>query len=198
MLYNDDPPRSALIEQIRLAEKLGAENGSPQLIPSNVNDRILMFGLLNEVAGESGLIYTWRLMGKDTDPDSQASVMLAEKYGYTPEAAAAGEQHLIDILQALSAQLRMQKVNGSKYFVGDSISVLDIYWATFSIAFGLPDEEIMPRTRQNMGQFASFKSFGAKMPAVMAAVDPMLLEHREFIYRNHLQIPAAIGGSPRR
>ena len=77
MLYNDDPPRSALIEQIRLAEKLGAAD-SPQLIPADVNNRILMFGLLNELAGESGIVYTSRLMGKDKNGNPGA---LALKYG---------------------------------------------------------------------------------------------------------------------
>lgn len=33
MLYNDEPPRSALVEQINLAEKLGAAD-APQLIPA--------------------------------------------------------------------------------------------------------------------------------------------------------------------
>jgi len=186
MLYNDDPPRSALIEQINLAEKLGAP-GSPMLIPSNVQDRILMFGLLNELAGENGIVYTIRLMGGPKSP-------LAVKYGYTAEAAAAGEQKVADGLHALNAQLEAQKSHGSKFFVGDSISVLDIYWATMSLMLcGVP-EEFMPRTKENRGLIKGFDA--PKPPKIAAAITPLLTEHREYIYRNFLVTPAVVGGTP--
>jgi glutathione S-transferase len=188
MLYNDDPPRSAMIEQINLAENLGAPD-APKLIPAETQDRILMFGLLNELAGEGGIVYTVRLMGGPNSP-------LAVKYGYTPEVAAAGGQKIADGLTALSKQLEAQKLKGSKYFVGSSISVLDVYWATMSLMFAVPDEEIMPRTKQNKGLLAGFAATGALFAGAGALSLSLLIEHREYIYRNYLVTPAVIGGTP--
>jgi glutathione S-transferase len=183
MLYKDEPPRSALIEQINLAERLGATD-APKLIPSDVQERILMFGLLNELAGEGGIVYTVRLMGGPKSP-------LAVKYGYTPEAAAVGAQKIIEGLTALGKQLESQKAKGSKYFVGSSITVLDVYWATMSLMFGVPGEDIMPRTKQNRGLLAGFKSANAQ------GVDlTLLMEHRDYIYHKYLVTPALIGGTP--
>ena len=103
-----------------------------------------MFGLLNELAGESGMVYTQRLTSTNKDG---SPAMLAAKYGYTPEAAAAAEGKIIDSLHALDAQLVRQKAAGSRYFVGSSISVMDIYWATMCAMFSVPGEHIMPRTK---------------------------------------------------
>jgi glutathione S-transferase len=183
MLFNDEPPRSALIEQINLAEKLGAA-GAPKLIPLDVGDRMLMFGLLNELAGEGGIVYTVRLMGGPKSP-------LALKYGFTPEAAAAGKQRVVDGLTALSSQLAAQQAKGSKYFVGSSISVLDVYWATMSLMFGVPGADIMPRTKQNRGLIAGFGAANAHGVNMT-----LLFEHREYVYRHYLVTPAAIGGTP--
>jgi hypothetical protein len=50
-IWNDERPRSTWIEQLYLAERL---QPSPALIPANLEDRALMFGYINEIAGENG------------------------------------------------------------------------------------------------------------------------------------------------
>src|SRR5277367_5460552 len=47
-IWNDERPRSTWIEQLYLAERLQAE---PALIPANADDRVAMFGTINEIAG---------------------------------------------------------------------------------------------------------------------------------------------------
>ena len=51
-IWNDERPRSTWIEQLYLAERLQPE---PALIPADADDRVSMFGLINEIAGENGL-----------------------------------------------------------------------------------------------------------------------------------------------
>jgi hypothetical protein len=59
MIYNDERPRSVWSDQLFLAERLQA---NPTLVPSNIEDRVLMFGLSNELCGENGFGWSRRLM----------------------------------------------------------------------------------------------------------------------------------------
>src|SRR5258708_35457741 len=58
-VYNDERPRTIWNDQLYLAERLAP---TPSLIPDDINDRILMFGLANELCGENGLGWARRLM----------------------------------------------------------------------------------------------------------------------------------------
>jgi hypothetical protein len=51
----------------------------------------------------------------------------------------------------------------------------------------------MPRTKENRGLI---KGFGNNSPSIAEALSPLLIEHRDFIYRNFLVTPAVIGGRP--
>ena len=51
-IWNDERPRSSWIDQLNLAERLQPD---PSLVPAALSDRSLMFGLINEIAGEYGL-----------------------------------------------------------------------------------------------------------------------------------------------
>ena len=57
-VWNDERPRSTWLEQLYLAERLAPD---PSLIPAAVADRVLMFGLINEICGETGLAWSGRL-----------------------------------------------------------------------------------------------------------------------------------------
>ena len=58
-VWNDERPRSSWIDQLNLAERLNPE---PPLLPSTISDRIVMFGLINELAGENGIAWQKRLL----------------------------------------------------------------------------------------------------------------------------------------
>ena len=75
--WNDERPRSTWIEQLYLAERLQPE---PALIPANADDRVLMFGLINEICGENGLVYQ-----KDLGPNTAA--LGASMVQYNPDAS---------------------------------------------------------------------------------------------------------------
>lgn len=56
-MLDDEPARTNWADIIELAERLQPE---PRLIPENIEDRISMFGLANEICGAGGLTYNAR------------------------------------------------------------------------------------------------------------------------------------------
>jgi glutathione S-transferase len=186
--WNDEPPRSTWIEQLFLAERL---QPNPSLIPSNINDRMTMFGYCNELCGEHGFGWSKRLLlvhptlsNPKADAQSRGfSQYIGNKYGYnTPEAEAA-PAHCAEILNALAARLEQQRANGSKFFIGNQLSALDIYWAAFAALIQPLPHELCPMPQ-------SFrKMYTNTDPTIQAAAKPILFEHRDFIYREYLELP---------
>lgn len=187
-VWNDERPRSTWIEQLFLAERLQA---NPPLIPADIEDRSLMFGYCNELCGEYGFAWSKRLLIVHTlltDPEIEApakqlATYLGNKYGYSPEAAAAAPGRMTAILRLLGTRLEQQRAKGRTFFIGEHLSALDIYWAAFAaIVQPLPHElcPMPPLFR---------KLYTNTAPVIAAAVSPVLLEHRDFIYRTYLELP---------
>jgi glutathione S-transferase len=187
-IWNDERPRSTWIEQLFLAERLQPE---PVLIPANIEDRAQMFGVINEIAGENGIAWQRRqqlIHGTVSDPNTDERTRtfwkrFGSKYLYSEEAAKAAPARLASILKFLGARLVSQQAKGSKFFIGDRLSALDIYWATFSGIMQPLPPELCPMA-------SNFRDFyTAKDPEVIAATSPALIEHRDFIYREYLELP---------
>jgi glutathione S-transferase len=187
-VYEDERPRSIWNDQLYLAERLAPD---PPLIPAKLEQRALMFGLANELCGENGFGWSRRLMMMHTtlsNPNAPEAAksgagFIGKKYGYAPAPAQAAPKRVAEILSALSAQLEVQRKSGSRFFVGDRLSALDIYWAAFAALLQpLPDElcKISPGFR---------KMYTCNDPQVVAAASPQLLEHRDFIYHEFLELP---------
>lgn len=186
--YNDERPRSLWSDQLVLAERLGP---NPPLIPSNLNERALMFGLANEICGENGFGWTMRLMllhpalGDPGAPEAarKAFTFMGNKYGYNAAGAEAAPPRAAEILSAIANQLESQRARGSRFLIGDRLSALDIYWSTFAaLVEPLPHELCpMPANFRRMYQCAN--------PVVRAALTPQLLAHRDFIYHEYLELP---------
>ena len=180
-VYGDEGPRSGWAEILSLAERLAPE---PALVPAEPELRVRMFGLAQEICGEQGFGWQRRLMllaalGSGND----VTRTLAGRYGWSGPAAAAAPGRSAEILLLLSKQLRAQRASGSPYFVGERLSALDLYWSAFALMLEpLADElcRLHPRMRE---------SYALREPAVRAAADAILLEHRDFIYRTHLTLP---------
>jgi len=184
-LWNDEPPRSTWIQQLFLAERLVP---TPPLIPVNIEDRVLMFGYSTEICGETGFGWSKRLMFIHANPkNSEAArasfLHFGKKYGYTPEAGEAAPARVAQILQLLSARLEQQRRQGSKFFIGDQLSALDIYWATFAALIQPLPHELCPMSPAFRTMYTNTD------PVVRAAVTPLLLEHRDFVYHEYLELP---------
>ncbi len=187
-IWDDERPRSTWIEQLHLAERL---QPTPALIPANIEDRVLMFGYINEICGENGFAWSKRLTmihGTVTNPQTDEGtrsfwLKFGTKYGYSAQAAEAAPARMAEILRFLSAKLEQQYAKGNKFFIGNQLSALDIYWATFAALVQPLPPELCPMA-------TAFRAFYTeKNPVVTAAVSPLLLEHRDSIYREYLELP---------
>src|SRR5262245_2383787 len=187
-IWNDERPRSTWIEQLFLAERL---QPNPPLIPANIEDRVSMFGYINEIAGQNGFAWSKRLTmihGTVTNPKTDDAtrafwLKFGTKYGYSAEAAEAAPTRMVEVLRFLGTRLDQQKAQGSKFFIGNQLSALDIYWAAFTALIQPLPPELCPMA-------TAFRAFYTeKNPTVTSAVSPALLEHRDFIYREYLELP---------
>jgi len=187
-IWNDEPPRSKWFEQLHLAERL---EPNPNLIPDNIEDRMLMFGYCNEICGESGYAWSKRLMmvhsmltNPDVDDGTKAFwAGFGNKYGYSPEAAEAAPERMAAVVRSLAVRLEQQNAQGSRFFIGSQLSALDIYWATFAAL-------IQPLPEDQCPMATAFRAFYVTTdPSVVAATTSALLEHRDFIYQEYLELP---------
>lgn len=187
VVHEDERPRSGWAEILFLAERLGS---GPSLIPTDPAERALMLGLAHELAGEQGLGWTRRLMivhgPLQAGPASPAygfARFFGDSYGYTAQAGAGAEQRCIDILTMLSAQLARQQAAGKRYLVGDALSAVDVYWATFANLVAPLDDAQCPMS-------ADFRAmYDSSPPAVRAAASPALLAHRDFVCATAVGLP---------
>lgn len=182
-IWNDERPRTTWVDQLFLAERLAPE---PALIPSDPRDRARMFGLAHEICGEEGLGWCRRLMMLDhtfhepAPPEAQkrAARAIGAKYGYSEAAAAAAPGRVAQVLGLLAVQLAEQQGRGREFLIGDHLSALDIYWATFAAMVAPLPAALCPmpeRLRENY--------------TLVPAPDSALLAHRDRIYRDSLPTP---------
>jgi glutathione S-transferase len=183
-VYEDERPRSSWVEIVELAERLAPE---PALIPADPEQRMRAWGLCHEIAGEGGFGWQRRLMlihGAVTANADPGGVMahLGRKYGYTAETGTAAAARSAEILRRLSAQLLAQQKAGSRYFVGAALSAADLYWAAFALMLEPLPEADCPLP-------AMLRAAYVAPPPVRDAAHPILLAHRDFVYRAHLGLP---------
>jgi glutathione S-transferase len=181
---DNEQPCSHSLDILYLAERL---NPSPPLIPKDIDQRMQMFGFIQEIIGEQGFAWQRRLMMLQpimgVPGMEDIAQRLGAKYGFTEEAASRAPRRCVEILNKLVAQLKSQHDSGSRYFIGEQLTALDVYWANFSgMLRPLPPEvnpmpEMMRQTYETVPE------------EVMAAADDVLFQHRDFIYAEHLILP---------
>lgn len=185
MLYNDEPPRCSWVQQVVLADKLG---GSPSLIPEEPEERATMMGLMNELMGEDGLIWLKRILfGKNP---------MSLRYGYSEEAVAVAPAKIVKIWGIFIKRLTAQKVAGSQYLLGTSLTAVDIYLSTCSWFFLPPSFDLVAPTKETEGLLPAFAN---NVPEVQAIVDEhkdLIVEYRDNILKRHCITPSLIGGTP--
>jgi hypothetical protein len=87
------------------------------------------------------------------------------------------------ILESLGKRLESQKAAGSRYFIGESLTALDIYWAAFATLITPLPERICPMGDMNRFMYTNTDA------SVHTAVNPVLMEYRDFIYNEYLELP---------
>jgi glutathione S-transferase len=183
-VYGKEPPRSGWAEILLLAERLAP---TPALIPADAAERATMFGLAHEICGEDGLGWARRLQLVHAKAfGDRASAYLGRKYGYSPQAGNAAASRVVALLRMLAARLEAQQRAGSPYYVGDTLTAVDIYSATVMALFRPLPPEQCPMDA------AIRTTFATSDPATDAALAPILLQHRNLIYARHLELPLSL------
>jgi glutathione S-transferase len=107
---------------------------------------------------------------------------LAGRYGYAPERAEAAPARVVAILELLGRQLTRRRERGRRFLVGETLSALDLYWAAFAAMLEPLPPELCPMPEPMR------HSYRTQHPAIRAASDPALLAHRDFVYREYLEL----------
>ena len=137
-MYEGEGPRSGWAPILFLAERLAP---NPALLPADPAARAQLLGLAHEICGEEGLGWARRLQGVHAGLNGEVGFPawvvkhLAGKYGYVSDQGARYQRRVIDLLSMLSGVLRAQSGSGRRFYVGDTLSAVDLYGATFMALF---------------------------------------------------------------
>jgi glutathione S-transferase len=192
-IYNDEAPVESWLDILLLAERLAPQ---PALLPQDPEQRALALSLCKDLCGEMGLGWTRRLDGVQKGLNGKSlteggypepiAQYLAHKYGYEVDKGPDYSKLTITLLNALNRRLKDQREAGQAYYLGDSISAVDIYSAAFMAYF-------KPLSAEHCPMHEPMRSvFEALDEETQAALDPILLEHRDFIYSQHLALPLSL------
>lgn len=187
--WNDERPRTTSLEILFLAERIAP---NPPLLPDDADERARMLGYCHEIIGEQGFGWCRRLLllhqaiSLSGDQTPETIQRMAGKYGYGTEAVEAAPWRVIGILRMLAAQLDRQRLAGKPFLIGSRLSALDIYWATFAALL-----EPLPDAQCPMD--AGLRYVYTATGPVREALDPALLAHRDFVYREYLELPVDCG-----
>ena len=181
---DDEPPLTGWLDILLLAERLGS---GPSLLPESEGDRVLCLGFITEIAGNDGFGWNRRhqTMAGYLDDGAAAQRLepLVSAYAVTPEAIARAPARLATILGGLAEQLRRQHAAGSDYFVASSLTALDIYWACFSMMVRPLPADVNPMPDWLWPLYRRCDQ------TVEAAIDPVLIAHRDRIYERYIGLP---------
>ena len=187
-LYREERPRDGWVAILMLAERLSSE---PPLLPADPEQRAWVLGLSHEILGEQGLAWTRRLqlvhagLNDHGGFPSRAAGYLAKKYGYSPEQGQAYTDRVTALLRMLAGRLHSQQSQGG-YLCGSTLTAADIYCATTMALFRPLPAEVCDM------QLPMRAAFETADEQTAAALDPILLEHRDRIYAQHLVQPLSL------
>jgi glutathione S-transferase len=146
--YEGEKLRTGWAELLLLAERLAPQ---PALIPGDAEQRATLFGLGHEICGEIGLGWCARLLmierslgdsgGLGFPP--RIAAHLAGKCGHAPGIGKEAMGRVRAVLAMLDARLARHP-----YLLRDTLTVADIYWATFAnLITPLPEDQLTAAPR---------------------------------------------------
>ena len=192
-VLDEERGRARWDEILLLAERLAPE---PRLIPQDEDLRTDMFGLANAICGEDGFGWNFRLYkmaaweaslaGQSSEPiflgREQVDIMQF-RYGDPSRDGHSAMGRMLSILKLLARRLHASRERGSRYFVGDRLTAVDIYWTTFSTL-------VDPIRNEHCPMPDAYREMGIAMGTDLGdAVDPILIEHREHVLEQYCPLP---------
>jgi glutathione S-transferase len=184
VVWQKEQPIHRWINILYLAERLAPQ---PSLIPTDAMRRALMFGLSHEICGELGLGWNRRIHmfapAYASGHPPEAITRMGGKYGYNEGDARMAGDRVAQSLNLLAGQLKLQRERGSRYFIGDRLTAVDIYWTAMSVLLD-------PLPKEDCPMMDGWRSaFALNDPIIKAALDPILLEHRMRTFRECFRNP---------
>jgi glutathione S-transferase len=184
LVCDDLPPACHWFDLLLLAERLAPEI---PVVPLDSAQRVAVLGLSALIVGMDGFGWHRRLhmlapMLTLAAPPEMI-VRLGDKYGWSEQAHAAATGRVQSICAHLDQTLARQEAAGSDYFVGDSVTAADFYWASFaSMLKPLPHADCpMPDYMRT--------SYETADAATLACLTPRLEAHRDRMYQRHITLP---------
>jgi glutathione S-transferase len=199
MVYNDGSRRGDVVKndwlnQLLLAEQIEAE---PALIPRSANDRVVMVGLAHEIMSPQGLMWNGRLALGELNALDPAKMSAKQRDFFAPGEPLGGKyshnakggsplQNMKRCIELLDEQLRGNQGRGRRFFVGEALSALDLYWALASNFVRILSREELPIMRFNRSMYPALND------ALSESASPRLLDHRDMVFREFLELPLAV------
>jgi hypothetical protein len=185
-VYDDEPPRTGWAEILALAERVAPE---PALVPEAADDRATMFGWAHEILGENGLLWNVRLLGIDIGLETSGergfpvpvARYFAKKYGYAKDRMPKARTRARGQLEGIG---RFLARGGGRHFIGQRLTALDLYSAAMMSMLAPMPEAHCPMSPMIRGVFESLQG-ELDLPGG-------LVEHRDRIYREHLELPVQL------
>ena len=190
-MYEDEAPRAGWREILELAERLAPE---PALLPADA-DRSASSCSASRTASATKAASTGRAACSWSTPASRAAAASRAASPATwrrstatapMRAAAAAAKERERCSTRWPTRLKAQHFAGSPYFVGTALSAADVYAAT---AMGL----FRPLAPEHCAMDAATRAaFETRDEVSDAALDPVLLAHRDMMYAKHLELPLSL------
>ena len=188
LMLPGEAPHLTLRQILMAAERIAPTR---PLVPADPELRAQMLGLCGELHLEMGLGWCRRLMMLDTflggqltgEPAMAGLERLALKYGYFPNCLGVARSRVLEILELFSGRMRAQEASGRSFLLGESLTALDLVWASFSNMVVPLDAEDCPMPDHQRLVYT------IEDPEILAAIDPCLLAHRDRILRDVIGLP---------
>ena len=177
--WNNESPINRWDDILFLIERLAPQK---PLLPKAAAARIQVLGISHEICGELGFGWNRRL-DMIRPPEGQPPSDFGKKYSYNDTDAALANKRVITLIKELATILKVQAKQDSEFLVGNSITAADFYWAAFSNFIVLQSQEECPVNPQARPMFENTPS------EITAAIDPILIEHRDRIMRTYCKLP---------
>jgi glutathione S-transferase len=186
-ILDDEAPLSIWIQILLMAERIGS---GPSLLPEDALERALVIGISHEICGQDGFGWNRRLLMIEansqqpgTSQTTALHVQLLKSWKASPETLARAHPRVIGILTMLADMLKRQQAAGSAYLVGKTLTACDVYWAAFSQFIAPLPQKYSPLQDWNRANFAAVPD------DVKAALDPILMKHRDMVFQRHVGLP---------
>ncbi len=179
--WNDETPLNRWDDILLLLERLAPDR---PLLPEDLSLRTECLGLSYALCGELGFGWNRRLDGvhRRVQAGGEAG-LIGDKYGYNQADGERAAQRSIAFLQYLAKRLQSQAEQGSHYLVGSSVTAADFYWAAFSNLVVIQSPEDCPLDPSIRPIFEQVD------PTVSAAVEPIVMAHRDRIMKDFFKLP---------